>query len=148
MRGVKVKSRQCLYGLALFIFLSMVAFDGYAGLVVIVHAKSPLNRLSSSTIKRIYLNKVKKIPNTKIIPFPIDQSENSSVRREFNRRLIGMSASQLRSYWAKRIFTGKGGPPKAVSNDREVIALVKSNYNVIGYIDSASITSGVKVVYK
>lgn len=120
----------------------------YASMVVIVSAKSPINRLDKSTLKRIYLNKVKKIPNTNIIPFPIDQSENSKLRHEFNRKVINLSASQLRSYWAKRIFTGKGGPPKAVSSDKEVLALVESNQNIIGYIDSSSKTNNVKIIYQ
>jgi len=60
--------------------------------------------------------------------------------------LLGRSSSQVSAYWSKLVFTGKGIPPKEVSNDAQVIDLVAKNPSVIGYIDKASVTDAVKEI--
>ncbi|WP_334313334.1 hypothetical protein [Psychrosphaera algicola] len=44
------------------------------------------------------------------------------------------------------VFTGKGSPPREVSNDAEMLELIKANPSLIGYVSSGSITSDVKVI--
>lgn len=130
------------------LFIGLLCYSPYssASIVVISNKASSISNLSMGTIRRIYLSKIKRVPNSSVIPLPIDQSETTPIRAQFNRKVIQMSAAQLRSYWAKRIFTGKGGPPKTVSNDRDVISLVESNRNIIGYIDSRHLNGRVKIV--
>ena len=62
--------------------------------------------------------------------------------------MLNKSGSQLKSYWSKLVFTGKGTPPKVVANDAEVISLISANPNLIGYIDAAAVTGTVKVIAK
>ena len=66
----------------------------------------------------------------------------------FYAKALEKSDSQLKAYWSKLIFTGKGTKPDSVKNDVAVIELVSKNPNIIGYIDSASVGPGVKVVAK
>lgn len=122
--------------------------EAIAKVVVVVNKRSPIQHLTQKTVKRIYLSKIRKIPNTSMIPFPIDQHEQSPVRAMFNSKIIKMSPTQLRTYWSKRIFTGKGGPPKTVHNDNEVKSLVSGNSNMIGYIHENSIDNSIKVVMR
>ena len=56
------------------------------------------------------------------------------------------SESQLKSYWSKLVFTGKGQPPRDVQTDAEMIELVAGNPNIIGYVDISSVTDKVKVL--
>lgn len=67
------------------------------------------------------------------------------MRTAFDDGIIGKSASQLKSYWSKLVFTGKGTPPQEVSSEDEIKKLVASNPNMIGYIDAANVDSSVKV---
>ena len=64
----------------------------------------------------------------------------------FYERVICRSSQQIKAYWSKQIFSGKGTPPKAASNNDEVLKLVASNPNLIGYVDSSKVNSDVKVV--
>jgi ABC-type phosphate transport system substrate-binding protein len=67
-------------------------------------------------------------------------------RGDFEKKVLNKSASQIKAYWSKLVFTGKGTPPKEVSSDAEVINLIKSNPNLIGYVDESSVTGDVKVI--
>lgn len=117
----------------------------YAEVAVIVHP-SNANALDQNTISRIYTGKAKSFPNgDQAVPVNI---EGGGITDAFNKAVLNKSTSQLRAYWSKLIFTGKGAPPKAVGSEAEVIELVSSNPNIIGYVDAASVPDGVKVVAK
>ncbi|MDH4276244.1 MAG: phosphate ABC transporter substrate-binding protein, partial [Gammaproteobacteria bacterium] len=54
--------------------------------------------------------------------------------------------SQLKSYWATLIFSGKGTPPKAVGDAGDVKAIVAKNPSAIGYIDKRFADNNVKII--
>lgn len=145
-----MRKRKNLLNLSVAIlFLAAMLFAGQvasAQVVVVVNKSNPVRHLSKSVIRQIFLGQVRRIPGTKLIAFPIDLDQHSTVRAHFNKRVIGMSASSLMQYWSKRIFSGKGGPPTVVSSDAEVIRLVSSNVNAIGYVSSARLSGNVKSV--
>lgn len=125
------------------IVVSSVAF---AEVAVIVNSANS-NVIDADAIKRIFLGKQSDFPDgTPAIA--IDQSEGSQVVNEFNSKVLDRSASQLKAYWAKLIFTGKGSPPKKVGSDAEVLKIVASDPDKIGYVDSASVDGSVKVLLK
>ncbi len=73
-------------------------------------------------------------------------SAGSGTRNEFYQELLGKSDMDMKMYWSTTIFTGAGVPPKAMGNDKEVVKFVEENPGSIGYVDSASTGTGVKVV--
>jgi hypothetical protein len=77
---------------------------------------------------------------------PIDQAENSTARDEFYLR-VGKSAAQIKAYWSKIIFTGRGQPPPTAPNDIEIRKRIVGNPAAIGYIDRSLVDSTVKVVF-
>ena len=79
---------------------------------------------------------------------PINLSSNSPSTNEFNEKALNKSNSQLKAYWSKLVFTGKGTPPKEVDSDAEMLSLISNNPSFIGYIDSSAVTDAVKVVAK
>jgi len=115
-----------------------------AEVVVIVNLSND-SALDSNTIKRIYLGKVKSFSNGNIV-LPVNQKSSADVAGEFSKKVLKKSSSQLKAYWSKLVFSGKGSPPKEVRGDAEVISLVANNPDTIGYIDAASLDSSVKVV--
>lgn len=118
----------------------------HAEVAVIVHPSNS-STLDQNQIKRIFVGKMKSFPvGGEIIP--IKQKSNVTPSDEFNTKVLKKSASQLKAYWSKLIFTGKGVPPREVSNDEEVIKLISANPNTIGYIDAAKVDSTVKVIAK
>ena len=122
--------------------LVMSAFS-HAEIAVIVHPSNS-NDIDKTTITKIYMGKTKSFPNGEQA-VPINQIE-SQLTDEFNNTVLSKSTSQLRAYWSKLIFTGKGSPPKEVNDDKEVLELVASNPNLIGYVDSSLVDDSVKVI--
>ncbi|HHH36050.1 MAG TPA: phosphate ABC transporter substrate-binding protein [Gammaproteobacteria bacterium] len=116
-----------------------------AGVVVIVSPDVSVDRLSKSQVKSIFLGKVKTLPDGQTA-LPVNQAEKSPVYDAFNKKVLGKSSTKVLQYWASRVFSGKGNPPDTVPDDKAVIEYVKSHKGAIGYVDSAAVSDGVKVV--
>lgn len=113
--------------------------------VVVVSAKSPVTTLNKSQLTNIFLGKTNRFPDgSPAIPF--DQVEDSPRRTAFYANYLDRSPSQLKSHWAKIIFTGRGKPPKALSSDDTVKNQIANNLSAIGYIDENSLDDSLKVV--
>ncbi|MBQ4851607.1 phosphate ABC transporter substrate-binding protein [Pseudoalteromonas sp. MMG013] len=120
------------------------AINAYADVSVIVHPSNG-SSFEASTIKRIFTGKEKSFSNgNKVIP--ISQGAGSAVTDEFNDKVLNKSSAQLKAYWSKLIFTGKGTPPKEVSNDAEVLKMIAANPDTIGFVSSGAVTDQVKVI--
>ncbi|MFY9178342.1 MAG: phosphate ABC transporter substrate-binding protein [Venatoribacter sp.] len=131
-------------GLAFGLVVSATAF---AETAVIVSKDNANSNLDKNQIEQIFLGKTSSFPDgAKAIP--IDQNEGSATRDAFNDSVLGKNASQLKAYWSRLIFTGKGTPPKESGNDADVVGLVAKNPNLIGYVDASAVNDSVKVVFK
>lgn len=118
-----------------------------SGVAVIVNKNYRGSAVSSSDIKRIFLGKKRSLPGGYSVK-PIDQKNSSSTRKIFYKKVVSKSNSQLKSYWSKMIFSGKGRPPKVVGADGQIKNWVKNNPGSIGYISASSVDSSVKVILK
>ena len=119
------------------------SFSSYAGVVVIVHSSNGA-ALDQGSISKIYLGKSSKFPGGgKVVPIAL--KADSAATGEFNSKVLGRDAAQLKAYWSKLVFTGKGVPPKEMGSDQEVIDLIASNPNMIGFVSDGADTSSVKV---
>jgi len=125
------------------LFYSIVAV---ADVVVIVNPNNN-NTLNKTSISQIFLGKTNAFSDGSQA-IPINQKEDTPLSKEFTRKALKKSTNQLRAYWSKLMFTGKGTPPKVVQGDSEVIKLVLDNPNLIGYVSKSADTSNVKVVEK
>lgn len=132
------------FAIALSMLISSAVF---ADIVVIVSSSNANYALDKIDIEQIFLGKKSVFPDGERA-IPVDQAENSPVRAEFNDKALGKNASQLKAYWSRLIFTGKGTPPKESGNDADVVALVAQNPNMVGYIDESALNDSVKVLFK
>jgi ABC-type phosphate transport system substrate-binding protein len=118
---------------------------GRADVVAVVSSKSPVTTLSKIQVADIFLGKTIRFPDG-VQAVPIDQAEGSPERDEFYATFTGKSPAQIKSHWSKIIFTGRGQPPKAVSNSVEVRKLIAANPQAISYIERSAVDSSVKVL--
>ncbi len=79
---------------------------------------------------------------------PLNLADGVPARAEFDSKVLGKSSSQMKAYWSKLVFTGKGTPPKELASAADVKAAVAADASAIGYIDAASVDATVKVVGK
>jgi ABC-type phosphate transport system substrate-binding protein len=125
--------------------LSLAAGLARADVVAVVASTSAIKMLSKAQVADIFLGKVNRFPNGTQAA-PIDQEEGSPARDEFYVTYAGRSPAQVKSHWAKIIFTGRGQPPKAVPSSVEVRKLVAANPLAISYIERSALDSSVKMV--
>jgi len=116
-----------------------------AAVVAVVSTKNPVAVLSRTQVTDIFLGRNNRFPDGRAA-VPLDQAEGSVARSEFYNRYAGMSSPQVKAFWAKIIFTGRGQPPRAVANDDEVKKMLAANPRLIGYIDQKMVDSSVKVL--
>jgi len=131
---------------AIAIALGMSSAVAEADVVAVVSAKSPIAALDKSQVADIFLGKASRFPNG-LQAVPIDQAEGSAVRDEFYGKVVGKTAAQIKAYWSKIIFTGRGQPPTSVSNSIEMKKRISENPAAIGYIDRSMVDDSVKVVF-
>lgn len=125
--------------------LSLTALPAFAEIVVIVSAKSAATALTEEQAADVFLGKSSTLPGGGQA-VPVDQSESSAVREQFYNKVAGKTGAQMKAYWSKLIFTGKGQAPKDAGDSAAVKALVAGNPNIIGYIDKSAADATVKVL--
>jgi ABC-type phosphate transport system substrate-binding protein len=131
-----------LIGLA----LALTSGIAMADVVVVVSAKSPVGTLSRAQVEDIFLGKTMRFPDG-AEAMVMDQAEGSAVRDEFYDKVFGKSAAQIKAYWSKIIFTGRGQPPRSVSNTIEMMKRISANPAAIGYIDRDMMNDSVRIVF-
>lgn len=125
------------------LLLSQLAF---AEVAVIVHPSNN-NALDEATVAKIFLGREKSFADGKSV-VPASLSETAAASTAFNDTVLKKSSSQLKAYWSKLVFTGKGTPPKEITSDEEMIKLVATNPSLIGYVDASKVDASVKVALK
>ncbi|MCY0389472.1 phosphate ABC transporter substrate-binding protein [Robbsia sp. Bb-Pol-6] len=139
-----VQSRLRIYAV-LLLLSGAVLPAARAELVVVVSEKNPLATLTEDQVADIFLGRTGYFPGGGPAT-PIDQSDDSPSRAEFYRTTTGKSPAQLKVYWSKLIFTGRGQPPREVGDAAAVKKLLIARPDTIGYIDSGEQDPRLKVI--
>lgn len=127
----------------LAVALAAACASAQAEVVVIVSAKSPATTLSTDQISDLFFGRTVTLPGIGQAT-ALDQPEGSSTREQFYQKGLGKTAAQVKAYWTKQIFTGKGRPPREAADDAAVKAQVAADPGLIGYIDKNSLDASVK----
>jgi ABC-type phosphate transport system substrate-binding protein len=114
-------------------------------LVVIAHPKSPIDTLTKSQVRMIYLKKSRFWGDIKLVALNLPPT--SSLRKTFENEVLNMSNSQIDSYWIREHYKGHR-PPYRVESVESMLLFVKKVEGAIGYIPVSKIDTGVKVIYE
>jgi len=125
--------------------LSIMTAANADPIVVVVNAISPVTKLDKEQVANLFLGKSSSYPDGSAA-VPIEQTDATPAHDEFHKSITEKSASQLKSYWSKMIFSGKGTAPKEVASNAELLKLLASNPAMIGYIDKTAVDKSVKVI--
>jgi len=124
-----------------------IALPGVAAsdVVVIVSVQSQLTTMTPDQVGALFLGKIAALPDgTKLAA--LNQLEGAPIRDEFYARIVGKSPTQVKAFWSKMIFSGKGQPPAELNDDTAVRKAVAARPGTVGYIDRASLDSTVRAV--
>jgi ABC-type phosphate transport system substrate-binding protein len=116
-----------------------------ADVVAVVSAKSSIIALTPNQLADIFLGRVSRFPNG-VLAVPIDLRDGSPERDQFYAKITGKTPAQVKAYWSKIIFTGRGQPPRAVPTDLDVKKFIAANESAIGYIDAALLDDSVRAL--
>jgi len=121
----------------------MFCASAFANAAVVVVANPGANDIDAGTIKKVYLGKAKSL-NIEAL----ELEDGNPLKAEFHSKVTGKTEAQLQAYWAKKVFTGKGNPPKELTSSALVKSAVANQSNAIGYIDESEVDSSVKVILR
>lgn len=125
--------------------IALPAGNSAAEVVAVVSPKIQVTSLTVNQLADIYLGRATRFPNG-APAVPCDLAEDSPLREEFYTKVIGKSPAQVKAYWAKLIFTGRGQPPREVATSEEAKRLVLERPNFICYIDASLVDRSVTVL--
>ena len=108
------------------------------GLQLVTGQDTSVKSLSRAETANLFLG----VGRAKVNLKPFDSSDKK-LREEFYREVTGLSPARVRAHWAKRVFTGRGRPPKAVEL-KDVKKLIKLNPTAVTYVPSQMIPSNAK----
>lgn len=120
-----------------------VAVD--AAIAVVVHPSNQTS-MTQEDLARLYTGKLSAFTDGSSA-VPVNLADSVPLRSEFDQKALGRSSSQVKAFWSKLVFTGKGTPPKEVASDSEVLTLVANNPNIIGYVSATAVSDKVKVLF-
>ena len=135
-----MKTLQCLIAAGLAFNVSA---DAIADVVVIVQPSNG-DALTTEQVSNLFLGKTTAFPGGNAAT-PIELPEGNPVRDEFHSKVTKKDAAQLKAYWAKYTFTGKGMPPKDKASEAEVRQFVASTPGAVGYVQKSAVDGSVKV---
>ena len=125
------------------IALSAFAGMAHADVAVIANPGFGADAISKDQAEALYLGKTSEIGGAKASI--VDLAAGEAARAEFLDKVLGKSESQLKAFWSRQLFTGKGQPPKQVGQGAAA-EHVKSTENGVAYVDSGAVPEGVKVL--
>jgi ABC-type phosphate transport system substrate-binding protein len=130
----------------LTVLLMCLACQVSADWLVVVGTDSPIDSLSEKQVADIFLSRTRYIePVGYVTPLEID---NEADRYDFYHRISNKTPSQVNSYWTAMIFTGKGRPPKTVSNRQQLLEELRHDPGAISFVDDSQLSPELKVVYR
>jgi ABC-type phosphate transport system substrate-binding protein len=103
-------------------------------IVVIVNASNPVDNLSVSDLKKLFLSDRSKWDTGKSVA-PVMVAAGAPERTAFLKIVCGMSDSDFSKYFLQAAFTGKSAtPPKEVTSAQSVKANVAGSPGAIGFV--------------
>lgn len=94
----------------------------------VITGNQNLQDVSKKQLKQIYMNN-----GINFSAKPINLSSGKA-RSIFNAKIIGLTNTRIKSYWAQMKFTGRANPPLELENPDKVIKFLEENPDYIAYV--------------
>ncbi len=131
------------------IVLLVISLTIHADVLIVANKKSPIQSLNIKDVKKIFLGRLRMIPNTEIEPNPVDMPQDSMPYQHFYEQVIGLSPPKLKRYRAYYLFSGKGKIPQEAPSHKVLYEILESDPNAIAYImDSTPMPDDIRVLLK
>ncbi len=139
-------SRTC-FAIALLVVTSGGGGAALAEVAVIGHPSLAVDSISEQDARNIFLGKTTTLTGGANVT-AADQNEDSPTKNAFYKSVIQKDPAQLKAYWSKMIFSGRGTPPPVVGNDEDAKKWAASTPGGITYVNSSVVDGSVKVLMR
>ncbi|NTV93915.1 MAG: hypothetical protein HGA75_00670 [Thiobacillus sp.] len=116
-----------------------------ADLVVVVNARSGVDRLTLDDAVNIFMGRYRELPSG-ITALPVDQPATRPERERFYRLLVNKDLSEISAYWARLVFSGKTSPPRQAHSQAEVVDWLAGQKGAVGYLERGQVDSRFRIV--
>lgn len=139
-----LRSRYKLFSFLLFIMLSMFtnaanSSESANDIVVFVNKSISIDSLTMSELKQIFLKKKTRWTGGRPIVI-INPYGSSPVRKRFSDKVLGMTATDVASYWEKERIRSQVEPPVEMGNTAKAVFHLR---NAISYAYRKDVPDGV-----
>lgn len=118
-----------------------------ADVAIIANKAITVDSITAKEAKKIFLGKKKSMSGGGIVKLA-DLPIGNATRKAFYSLIVKKKERQLKAYWTKITFTGKGYPPRVFDNEAEVVKWVAETKGAVGYVSGASVNDSVNVLLK
>lgn len=125
----------------LLLLLTCTVLQAEESLVVVVSQQSPIQQLSREDLSALYLGNLMTNETTHNLR-ALDLTDGET-RDNFYTYLLGRSRNQMRAYWSRMVFTGKGKPPRAL-DEAAIIEALQSDPSLIAYLPSGQLPASLR----
>jgi len=121
--------------------------EAAAELVVVANPKSGVDKLSRDEVVNIFLGRFRQLPSG-LSALPTDLPAAQPERAVFYRQLVSKELSEINSYWARLVFSGRTVPPRQATSTDDLLGWVAKTPGSLGYVERARVDARVKIVFE
>jgi hypothetical protein len=111
--------------------------------LVAINAETPAVSLTQESVAELFLGK-RRLYAGDVALVPVDTA-NESLRDAFYQTVAGMSSNRVRAYWARRVFSAQGVPPREMLAPEAALVLQRERGTVI-YTTADKLPAGARIV--
>lgn len=104
-----------------------------------------VHNLSVNKIKALFLKRSEYLGGKKIVV--LNLSLGDEVRKSFEKNILKMNFSSLKSYWTRQHYLGHR-PPISMKSQKSMQTFIKNVEGAIGYVELKNKESGLNILYK
>jgi len=127
-----------------FLLFIITISSSFADEYAIVSNKN-MKELSLSQVKAIFLKRLVFVDDVKVVP--INLGARDELRLKFEKRVLRMNFSRLKTYWTSQHYLGHR-PPVSMKSQESIKAFVKRVDGSIGYMRILNVDKDLKIIYK
>lgn len=127
------------------LLLLLLSVEVTADIALVTHPENPLTTLDIADARRLFLKQTYVFPGGGRAQVAT-LSRHSGLQLEFEKNVLNMSSSQLKSYWAKYLFTGQNRPPREFNSEEEIKQWIAVTPGALGYLHVNQVDDSVKVL--
>ncbi len=116
-------------------------------IVVIVNSANPAAALGASELRPIFQTS-KTSWGSGGDATPLNLPNDSKLRQDFDRAVLGLDPERAARYWKDRKIRGGAHAPKQLPSTGAVLAAVAADRGAVGYVAAGEATKAVKVIAK